>query len=118
MSDELEKLLKEPLDTENPMVLHAQLSAAEAWQYIVSSRYRGAEAELARFKRQNMVFERDESGNKMTEDTRKIRLAGLSADLQETASTLGDVADILKRRISLGQTLAKSMQTEQQSGLR
>lgn len=116
--EELETLLKTPLDTENPDKLLSQLAEVEAWQYIVSTKHREAKRTLDEMRKKLLLHDRDENGNKLTEYTRKIRLDGLVAQYREEADGLEDISEIIKRRISLGQTLSKSMQTEMRSGLR
>jgi hypothetical protein len=110
--DELEKILSERLDPDNPAVLKGQLVTCEAWAANLALKHRAAERELSEQKRNLMVFDKDEAGHKMTEDLRKVRLDGLTAEYKEKASLYGDLADVLKRRISLGQTMLKSIQEE------
>lgn len=111
--NELDDILKEPLDTEHPKVLAEQLATVEAWQAVVSSKYRMAQQELAEIK--NKCLYPPEKG--MTVMDREIRLEADTARYKNAADVLGDKADIIKRRISLGQTILKNMRTEQESGL-
>lgn len=110
--NDLEKILQEPLDPDNPGILKGQLVVCEAWAANLALQYRAAERKLAETRKNLMVFDKDELGHKMTEDLRKVRLEGLTAKEKEQANLLGDYADILKRRISLGQTMLKSIQQE------
>ena len=110
---ELDELLKTPLDTEHPKVLAEQLATVEAWQAVVSSRYRQAQADLSEVK--SKCLYPPEKG--MTVMDREIRLDADTAEYKNKADQLGDKADIIKRRISLGQTILKNMRTEIESGL-
>ena len=108
----LKALLVEPLDVENPTLMASQLVQIEAWQSLVSVRYREAEQELSRMK--GMMFDTSLS----SEDKRKIDLEHKVRVPQLYVNLLSDMADIIRRRISLGQTLLKSAKAEIESGLR
>ncbi len=110
---ELDELLQTPLDTDNPKVLAEQLATIEAWQAVVSSRYRKAQQDLSEIKAKCLYP--PEKG--MTVMDREIRLDADVAEYKNKADQLGDIADIIKRRISLGQTILKNVRTEIESGL-
>lgn len=107
----LAECLQEPLDTDNGHYLAAQLSDRAAWQSRVSLAHRAAEEELSRVK--GLTFDTSLS----SEDKRKIDLIFKIRSEQRLVDELSDKADILKMHISLGQTLLRSIQGEQQAGL-
>jgi len=108
----LNEILMTPLDVDNPHILANQLVQVEAWQGLVSVRFRAAERDLSKLK--GVMFDTSLS----SEDKRKNALLHAVREPQMTADLLADMADIIRRRISLGQTLLKSAKAEIDSGLR
>lgn len=111
-TQQLEACLQEPLDTDNGHYLAQQLSTRAAWQSRVSLAHRKAEEELSRVK--GLTFDTSLS----SEDKRKVDLIFKIRSEQRLVDELSDKSDILKMHISLGQTLLRSIQGEQQAGLK
>lgn len=109
---DLEQILEQPLNTDNPHALAAQLSQRAAWQARVSVQYREAEETLARAKGQ--LFNPSLS----SEDKRKIDLLYQVREQQKAVDLFSDQSDILKQHISLGQSLLRSMESEMKVGAR
>ncbi len=109
--NDLEQILNEPLDTDNPHNLKNQLVKCEAWSAGLAYKHREAERELSNMR--GKCFNPSLS----SEDKRKIQLEYDVREYKAKADLLKDYADILKRRISLGQTMLKSMMEEQKAGL-
>lgn len=109
--DEVKALLGEPLNTDDGHALANQLSEIEAWGAYVSYEYRAAARDLA--EKRNQYY--PQSG---TVDAKAVELAGRLAMEQEKVDGLKDISEIIVRRISLGQTLLKSMRVEAEHGLR
>lgn len=112
--EELKSELAEPLDTENGNNLSKQLANAEAWSARVSSLYRAAEKTLAEAKPKSLI----PKSKDITELDRNIFLESELATEVSQVNLLKDFAEIIKRRISLGQTLLKNMTQEIESGIR
>lgn len=108
----LNEILATPLDINNPNLLSHQLVQVEAWQALVSVKYREAERDLSKVK--GIMFDDTLS----SEDKRKNALVYAIREEQLQVDLLADLADIIRRRISLGQTLLKSVKAELDSGLR
>lgn len=109
--DEVRQILDGRLNTDDGTVLANQLAEIEAWGAFVSSEYRKAEKVLSDAKSQYWP----QAG---TVEARQVELAARVSDLQETVSTMKDMSEMIQRRISLGQTLLKSMRVEAEHGLR
>lgn len=103
---ELRDLLAIPLDKESGDVLMGQLAECEAWSGYVSSQYRQAGEELSNMKAKFF------NPSLSSEDKRKIDLEGNVAPYQRVADELSDLQDIIKRRISLGQSFLSSMRAD------
>lgn len=111
MDKEIEKLqdiLKTPLDHFNGARVREQMSQCEAWSAVISSLYRHALSELYKA-RHNALMPKSST---MTEIDRKTRLDADTREYQESVDVLHDLQDIIKRRISLGQTIMKSITSE------
>lgn len=104
--DELRKLLEEPLDKEFGDKLMGQLAECEAWSGYVSLKYRQAAEELSEMK--GKFFDPSLS----SEDKRKNALERDVRAFQRAADELSDLQDIIKRRISLGQSFLSSMRAD------
>lgn len=106
--EKLREILKVPLDHFNGARVREQLSQCEAWAPSVSTLYRHALSELykARF---NALMPKSSS---MTEIDRKTRLDSDTREYQQSVDELKDLQEIIKRRISLGQTIMKSIVSE------
>lgn len=103
---ELRKLLEVPLDKEFGDRLMGQLAECEAWSGFVSLKYREAAEELSAMKAKFF------NPTLSSEDKRKIALEGDVRAFQKAADELSDLQDIIKRRISLGQSFLSSMRAD------
>ena len=103
---ELRKLLEEPLDKDFGDALMGQLAECEAWAGFVSLKYREAAEELSEMK--GKFFDPSLS----SEDKRKNALDRDVRAFQRAADELSDLQDIIKRRISLGQSFLSSMRAD------
>lgn len=108
---EIRTLLDEPLNVDDGHVLAAQLVQAEAWGARVSQKFREAEETLSLMKGKTF------NPSLSSEDKRKVDLEFKVRAEQRQVNELADLADIIKRRISLGQSLLKNFQVEMQSGV-
>lgn len=106
--DELRKLLNERLNEDNGAAIREQLSKCEAWSARVSYMYRLALSELFEARRKALM----PKGKDYTELDRTTLLAAHTREYQQTADELRDLQEIIKRRISLGQTIMKSLTGE------
>lgn len=106
------ELLAIPLNTDNYHAMMQQLVEAEACGVQVSLKHREAEEKLADARG------RMYNPSLATELYRKIDIERQTREQQRAADELADLADLIKRRVSLGQTLVKSHSTEMQTGLR
>lgn len=109
---DLRLLLDTELDVKSPEVLKEQLTQAEAWGARVSEAYRIAEQALANKK--GLTF----NASLSSEDKRKIDLEYKVREEQAEVDKLRDLADIIKRRISFGQTIMNSHMAEAKMGIR
>lgn len=103
---ELRDLLEVPLDKEFGDALMGQLAECEAWSGFVSLKYREAAEELSAMK--GKFFDPSLS----SEDKRKNALERDVRAFQRAADELSDLQDIIKRRISLGQSFLSSMRAD------
>ena len=110
--EELKKILETKLDVDNPTMIASQLAECESWSGLVATKHRNACLELSQMR--GKCFNPSLS----SEDKRKIDLEYQVREYQHTVDVWSDFSDIIKRRISLGQTLLKVATTEMQSGLR
>lgn len=111
MEEDIEKLrniLNERLDEDNGARVREQLSLCEAWSARVSYMYRNALSELYKA-RYNALMPKSST---MTEIDRKTRLDSDTREYQQSVDELKDLQEIIKRRISLGQTIMKSIVSE------
>ena len=104
----LRKILDQPLNEEVGNVIAKQLSECEAWSARVSYAYRIALQDLYRARR-NALLPKDRT---YTELDRTTRLEADTSEFQFRADVLKDLQEILKRRISLGQSILKSLMVE------
>lgn len=104
--EEIRELLKKPLNTEVGNILASQLAECESWSAYISQQYRDAVRTLNEM--EGKLFNPSLS----SEDKRKIDLRSNVREFQHDADVLGDLQDILKRRISLGQTILRSVTKE------
>ena len=111
---ELRTLLAIPLSTTDGNELANQLVEVEAWQGLVSEAARSASQELSEARRRMLL----PKSKDYTDMDRTVGLEGSVALEQYRADHLSDLQDIIKRRISLGQSLIKNLTTELNSGLR
>jgi hypothetical protein len=113
---ELEILLSRPLDTDNPVALMQQLSEVEAWQVKVSAAYRNRKAILAEAKHIN--YPAKDKDLYSSAEARLFAVEAATATTQADVDKLGDMAEIIQKRISLGQTILANMRQEVKSGVR
>lgn len=106
--EELRKILDERLAEDNGARVREQLSVCEAWSGRVSYMYREAMSELFRARRNALM----PKSSTMTEIDRKTALDADTREYQQKADLLRDAQEIIKRRISLGQTIMKSLTGE------
>jgi len=106
------KLLETKLDTNNGHRLAEQLVEIEAWGYRISQAHRDAEHKLSEMK--GKLYDPSLS----SEDKRRMDLEYKVRNEARDAAKLLDAQDLVKRRISLGQTLLKNLKTELDSGVR
>ncbi len=111
--EELRDLLSKPLSEEFGHVLAKQLADCEAWSARVSYAYRIALKELFRARR-NALIPKDRT---YTELDRTTALDADTSEFQFFADELKDLQEIMKRRISLGQSILKSLTVEVDSRL-
>lgn len=104
--EEVRELLKEPLNKDFGDALMGQLAECEAWAGFVSLKYREAAEELSEMKAKFF------NPSLSSEDKRKIALEGDVRAFQRAADELSDLQDIIKRRISLGQSFLSSMRAD------
>lgn len=109
--EELRTVLKEPLDHEHGSHLASQLAVCESWSGFVATRYREQALKLSEVR--GKLFNPSLS----SEDKRKIDLEYNTRDQQYNCDIWRDMQDILKRRISLGQTMLRSLMKEQETML-
>lgn len=109
----LQELLKQDLHHDNGNVLSEQLAKCEAWSARVSTMYREAQSELFEIRRKCLLPKSKE----LTELDRTTDLEAATRDFQLKADILRDLQEILKRRISLGQTMLRSIRGEQEAQL-
>jgi len=109
----LQELLKEDLDHDNGHVLMAQLAKCEAWSARFSFLYRTAQSELYEIRRKCLL----PKSRELTELDRTTDLEASTRDFQLKTDIYKDIQEILKRRISLGQTMLRSLKTEQEAQL-
>lgn len=108
---DLQELLSSPLNEEFGNVLAKQLADCEAWSARVSYAYRIALKELFRVRR-NALLPKDRT---YTELDRTTALEADTSEFQFNADVLKDLQEIMKRRISLGQSILKSLTQEMES---
>ncbi len=111
MEEDIEKLrniLNERLDEDNGARVREQLSLCEAWSARVSYMYRNALSELFEARRKALM----PKSRDYTELDRTTLLAAHTREYQQKADELRDLQEIIKRRISLGQTIMKSLTGE------
>lgn len=111
---EVEKLLEEPLDTENTTALVKQIAQAEGWLSRVSFQYRNSEAMLKQMKKQYLLPKSKE----LTDMDRTINLEYSTRILGCQVDLLKDQAEILRNRISLGQSLLSTHREEMKRSIR
>jgi hypothetical protein len=104
----LRELLGEPLNEEVGNVLAKQLADCEAWSARVSYAYRLALKELFRIRRNCLLPKSREH----TELDRTTHLDADTSEFQFNADELKDLQEIMMRRISLGQSILKSLTVE------
>ena len=104
----LRKILDQPLNEEVGNVIAKQLVDCEAWGARVSYAYRIALKELYRARR-NALLPKDRT---YTELDRTTALDADTSEFQFNVDVLKDLQEILKRRISLGQSILKSLTVE------
>jgi len=104
--EEVRELLKTPLNKDFGDALMGQLAECEAWSGYVSLKYRQAAEELSEMK--GKFFDPSLS----SEDKRKNALERDVRAFQRAADELSDLQDIIKRRISLGQSFLSSMRAD------
>lgn len=104
----LQELLQVPLDHFNGARVREQLSECEAWSPVISSLYRHAASELYKARNNALI----PKSSTMTEIDRKTRLEADTREYQQSVDILRDLQEIIKRRISLGQTIMKSITSE------
>lgn len=109
----VEEILNEPLYTDNGVQLAAQLVEIEAWGARVAFLLYTAKQELDRKKYQALLPKSKE----YTDVDRVTRQESDVAEYQSKADYLAQVQELIKRRISLGQTILKAMRTEMESGV-
>ena len=107
----LRELLSEPLNEEFGNVLAKQLADCEAWSARVSYAYRIALKELFRARR-NALYPKSRD---YTELDRTTALDSDTREVQFVVDELKDLQEIVKRRISLGQSILKSISEEPKS---
>ena len=105
---DLINIMSEPLDSDNGARVREQVVKCEAWGARVGYMYREALSELFRI-RSNALMPKSST---MTEIDRKTRLDADTREYQQTADTLKDLQDAIKRRVSLAQTIIKSITSE------
>lgn len=106
--EEVRKLLLERLDEDNGAHVREQLSKCEAWSGRVSYMYRLALSELFEARRKALM----PKARDYTELDRTTLLQAHTREYQQRADELRDLQEIIKRRISLGQTIMKSLTGE------
>jgi hypothetical protein len=114
--EKLTELLNEPLDTNNPVTLMEQLSQAEAWQVRVSQSYRDRKSELADAR--NASYPMKDKDMFSSAEARLIYMEAATSAIQAETDKLRDLAEIIKERISLGQSMLANHRTEVKSGVR
>lgn len=110
---ELNDLLTTPLNVEDGNSIATQLSEVEAWSSFVAIKHRASEKELSEMKNK-FLMPKDKG---ITEMDREIHLDAAVREFKEKSDLLNDYQEIIKRRISLGQTLLKNLKSERDSGL-
>lgn len=105
---EILEIMSEPLAYDNGARVREQATKAEAWGARVGYMYREALSELYRV-RQNALMPKSST---MTEIDRKTRLEADTREYQTKADILKDFQDAIKRRVSLAQTVMKSLTGE------
>lgn len=105
---DLMDLMSEPLDHDNGARVREQVVKCEAWGARVGYMYREAMSELYRV-RFNALLPKSST---MTEIDRKTRLEADTREYQTKADVLKDLQDAIKRRVSLAQTILKSITSE------
>lgn len=111
---EVEKLLQEEIDTDNPTHARAQAAQCEVWQGNVSYQLNNARKILADLRRQYLL----PKGKDYTDVDRTINLEAAVSGQQCIVNLLKDQQDAVKNRISFVQTLLKSVEQEMRSSLR
>jgi hypothetical protein len=111
---EVVELLGVPLDTDNGSVLVAQLADVEAWQGLVSNKYRAAQALLAQNKSKFLL----PKSKDWTDMDRTIQLEASVGEFQADVDRLRDMQEQIQRRISLGQTMLRGIRAEIDSNVR
>lgn len=106
--EKLREILNERLNEDNGARVREQLSICEAWSARISWMYRLALSELYEARRKALM----PKGKDYTELDRTTLLAAHTREYQQTADELKDLQEIIKRRISLGQTIMKSLTGE------
>lgn len=112
--DKLHSILRTELNTESGHELVNQLVEIEAWGATTSYAHRRAIEALSKTRNQMLL----PKSKDYTDMDRTIQLDGACKGVQMEADHLGDLQELIKRRISLGQTLLKNVATELNSGLR
>lgn len=105
---EIKKILDEKLDESNGARLREQLTICEAWSARVSYEYRIALKTLYEARRKVLYPKTRE----YTELDRTTFLAADTASQQFNVDVLKDIQEIIKKRISVGQTMLKSLTSE------
>lgn len=106
--EQLIELMSEPLDYDNGHKVREQAVKCEAWGARVGYMHRIAQSELYRL-RYNALLPKSST---MTEIDRKTRLDADTREQQAKVDTLKDLQEAIKRRISLAQTILKSITGE------
>lgn len=106
--EEVRQILTEPLETDRGNALSVQLSLRAAWQSRISALHREAEEMLSR--KRGQLYPQESS-----EDKRRAKIDFLCAAEQRQVDELKDLADILTKHLSLGQSLLRSLEAERRS---
>lgn len=105
---EVKSLLETPLDTDNPHNLMKQLAYIEAAVAYVAILKRNASQKLSEARQEHLPAKSKE----YTELDRKTHLEALTANEEKSVGILEDLERNLYTKISLGQTMVKSMTEE------
>lgn len=108
---QVEELLEQPLYTDNGVQLAAQLVEIEAWGSRVAFLLYSSKQELDRKKRLALLPKSKE----YTDVDRITRQEADCAEYQAKTDYLAQIQELIKRRISLGQTILKAMRTEMET---